>query len=534
MAGSNMKSLEKIYPLCRSFLSGTVWGSLLSETESKIRPADLPRLIAERAGSTGFPDFLPDLALLEWTRHKVSTAGVVFPREVKRLELNPTLEVIHLDWKLTPLLMDRTEDRDYPRPERGEEWVLVWRASGSGATNVTGATTAELLAVKMIAEDISPEEAAAAGGVPAGRIERSLYQAADQGILLAPPTRIRRQFPGPPGQKRCQTVETFTVQWHITNACDLHCRHCYDRSRRPPVTLKQGLEILDDLHNFCRDRHVKGHVCFTGGNPFMYPRFFELYRGAVERGFAASILGNPTPREQMKKLIAIQPPGYFQVSLEGLREHNDVMREAGHFGRVIEFLKLLRELEISSAVMLTLTKDNIDQVLPLAKMLEGKTDHFTFNRLSPVGEGADLQLPSKQEYIDFLDKYADAFRAIAPLGYKDNLINIVLNRRGLKLFDGCSGYGCGAAFNFITILPDGEAHACRKFPSPIGNVLRDGIPGVYDSELARRYRQGPAACRECSLRPVCGGCMAITRSFGLDIFTDRDPFCFKNADDRST
>ncbi len=531
MAGSNMKILEKIYPLCRSFLSGTAWRSLLSDAGSKIRPADLPRLIAERAGSTGFPDFLPDLALLEWTRHEVSAAGVVFAREVKRLELNPTLEVIHLNWKLTPLL-NRVEDQTSPTPVPGEEWVLVWRPFGSGKTNVKAASKAELLAVKMLAEDITREEAAAAGGVPAGRIERSLYQAADQGILLAPPTRLRRQFPGSPDQGRRQAVKTFTVQWHITNACDLHCRHCYDRSRRSPLTLKQGLEILDALGGFCRDRNVRGHVCFTGGNPFLYPRFFELYQGAADRGFSTSILGNPTPREQMEKLIAIQPPGYFQVSLEGLREHNDVMREAGHFGRVIEFLKLLRELGISSAVMLTLTKDNIGQVLPLAKMLEKKTDHFTFNRLSPVGEGADLPLPSKQEYIDFLEKYVDACRAIAPLGYKDNLINIVLNRRGLKLFDGCSGYGCGAAFNFITILPDGEAHACRKFPSPIGNVLKDGIAGVYDSAPARRYRQGPAACRDCSLRTVCGGCMAITRGFGLDIFTDRDPFCFKEAEKR--
>ena len=46
------------------------------------------------------------------------------------------------------------------------------------------------------------------------------------------------------------------------------------------------------------------------------------------------------------------------------------------------------------------------------------------------------------------------------LGYKDNLLNVVLHERGLAPLGGCTGFGCGAAFNFVhTILPDGEVHA---------------------------------------------------------------------------
>ncbi|NDY43751.1 hypothetical protein G3N55_13020, partial [Dissulfurirhabdus thermomarina] len=41
--------------------------------------------------------------------------------------------------------------------------------------------------------------------------------------------------------------------------------------------------------------------------------------------------------------------------------------------------------------------------------------------------------------------------------FKDNLLNALLHREGLPLSDGCTGYGCGAAFNFIALLPDGEA-----------------------------------------------------------------------------
>jgi radical SAM protein with 4Fe4S-binding SPASM domain len=112
------------------------------------------------------------------------------------------------------------------------------------------------------------------------------------------------------------------------------------------------------------------------------------------------------------------------------------------------------------------------------------------------------------------------------MGVKDNLINIILRDRGMPPFGGCTGYGCGAAFNFASLLADGEVHACRKFPSPIGNVRHQSISEIYDSDQARNYRNGSRACQSCAVRPVCGGCLACAHSSGLNVFEDKDPFCF--------
>jgi len=177
-------------------------------------------------------------------------------------------------------------------------------------------------------------------------------------------------------------------------------------------------------------------------------------------------------------------------------------------------------------VMLTLTNDNINQVLPLAQLLRDRADVFHFNRLSLVGEGANLKLPDVRTYRTFLESYLDAARENPVMGIKDNLINIVRRGRGIDPFGGCTGYGCGAAFNFMTLLADGEVHACRKFPSLIGNIHRQCIAEIYDSEQALRYRSGSAGCRSCTIRPVCGGCLASAYSHGLDVFAIKDPFCF--------
>jgi radical SAM protein with 4Fe4S-binding SPASM domain len=71
-----------------------------------------------------------------------------------------------------------------------------------------------------------------------------------------------------------------------------------------------------------------------------------------------------------------------------------------------------------------------------------------------------------------------------------------------------------------------DLHACRKFPSPIGNINRKSLAQIYDSRVAKRYRKGNCACTKCPIKPLCGGCMASIHSHGLDIFRDRDPYCF--------
>jgi selenobiotic family peptide radical SAM maturase len=419
-------------------------------------------------------------------------------------------------------------ERGVPEPAGGGI-VLVWKGPRDGVVRSRAAGPDDLLALKLVVEEIDPAAAAAAGGLSVAGVEGAIRRGEDEGLLLRPRSLLRRPADFPRGEiagERFFETEGFTLQWHLTQACDLHCRHCYDRSPRAQLPLDAALGVLDDLLAFCRARAVRGAVSFSGGNPLLHPDFLAIYRAAVERGLAPAILGNPAARERIEAIVAVRRPCFYQVSLEGLPEHNDRIRGAGHFDRTVRFLETLRELGVSSMVMLTLTDENLGQVLPLADRLRGLVDDFHFNRLAMVGEGASLRLPGREAYERFLEAYLDAAAGNRMLGIKDNLFNIVLRRRGRPPFGGCTGFGCGAAFNFLALLPDGEAHACRKFPSPVGNLVRDGLAAVYDSPAAARHRAGCAACAACAIRPVCGGCLAVARGFGLDGSRERDPLCF--------
>lgn len=517
------------YPACRSIVGTERWDRLIRDR----RPSNDPELLIRslvQAGGRGIPEFLHDLARLEWTIENVRTGEERIPEDVEEICVNPAVRLLELSWKNLTHFLARYKTGTHAEPAPGRELVLVWKDPRENRVKYRAASQEDLLALKITSERINIESAAGEGGVPVGVIDSVIDEAVRDGILLSPPSQIVRD----PSifsvndyiDGSFLSSRSFTLQWHITQACDLHCRHCYDRSSRSPMSLDQGIRILDDVRRFCRSRHVMKAVSFTGGNPFLYPHFPDLYRAASDRGFSIGILGNPTERKKIEELAAIRKPTHFQVSLEGLQDQNDYIRGEGHFNRVMEFLKVLRELGIFSMVMLTLTKSNMKEIIPLAGILNGHADRFHFNRLSMVGEGANLVLPDREEYLAFLDSYDKAVQNNPVLGLKDNMLSVLWHKKGLEPFGGCTTFGCGAAFNFLAVLSDGEAHACRKFPSPVGNIFRQGIAEIYDSARAKRYRAGCTACRSCKLHAVCGGCLAVAHSLGRNIFEEKDPYCF--------
>lgn len=518
-----------LYRACRAVLGEATWLRLSSRESKALVSRNLSTALT-RIEDDSIPRFLPNLARLEEVYASVEESKGFLVREVELPSVNPTLQILELSWSNLTSFLDRHLKFSEVHPVQKDERVVLWYHALSGRVIARPAADEDLLILKMVVEGIAPEAVAAEGGLPVGAVDNALYRAGESGLLLMPRSRLRRDLDvfhsknGIPEQYL--SSPSFTLQWHITQACELHCKHCYDRSTRTPIPFSTAVRILDDLRLFCNNRYVTGAVSFSGGNPLLHPEFSKIYRAAAERGFALAILGNPAPWEKIAELIEIQMPAFYQVSLEGLRDHNDTIRGHGHFDRVMTFLDVLKELRVPSMVMLTITSENIGQVLSLAEVLRDKADVFHFNRLSLVGKGANLKLPDVRTYRTFLESYLDAARDNPVMGIKDNLINIIRQDRGNAPFGGCTGYGCGAAFNFMALLADGEVHACRKFPSLIGNIYRQGIAEIYDSEQAQRYRSGCAACRSCKIRPVCGGCLASTHGHDLDVFESKDPFCF--------
>lgn len=493
------------------------------------------QMVRENTEKFNLPAYVPEIAAMEGHEFKLTNHLIPVNFYSDHWIINPGLTIFSNTWKHLAGQLDRNIHGCQLEPVEGNEQVMIWPVPNDDKSMSRPVTNEDLLVLKMTMEKMNSKRVAQLADKNIAEINSALLQAMEAGIILGPPSKIVRTHPLETAKvsnedetvfKTFRTSRVFALQWHITQACDLSCRHCYDRTHSEPLDLSQEIAILDSLHDFCSTHNLFGQVSFTGGNPLLHPHFHRLYREASDRGFFIGILGNPTTRDEIEALIAIQQPSFYQVSLEGLEPHNDYIRGPGHFQRVMNFLQILKQTGIYSKIMLTLTRDNLNQVIPLGEFLKDSINLYTFNRLSLMGEGANLVMTEPCSYNNFLEQYLDAAKIHTTFELKDNLFNILLHKDQSPLFGGCTGYGCGAAFNFISILSTGEAHACRKFPSPIGDITRQSLTEIYHSDIADRYRKGPDECSSCQLNLVCRGCMASAYSHGLDVFVKKDPYCF--------
>ena len=371
-----LEQLKKTFPLCADRLPCRFWDEMRTSANLSEAIAGFPGQVAEFVERPGCAGCLPDLARVELARERLRNRRHDAASAEEELQINPSLELLEVAWSpLLPLL-----DGELVEPQPASQLLAFWRHPRSGRQRWALATAEELLALKMVAEQLDPQQVAATTGRPVGVIDAILEKGVNMGLLLSPPSRLMRDdgFPVPentPG--KFLQAEVFTLQWHITQRCNLHCRHCYDRSECADVDLARGLETLDQLRAFCLRHQVGGHVTFTGGNPFMHPDFFDLYQAARDRNLSLAILGNPVTEGELDALLQIARPAFFQVSLEGLEEHNDSIRGRGNFSAILDFLDLLRSKGVYSMVMLTLTRGTLDQVLPLAERLRDRVDLFT-------------------------------------------------------------------------------------------------------------------------------------------------------------
>jgi selenobiotic family peptide radical SAM maturase len=297
----NADHLNSIYPVSRSVAGNSLWDAAVAAAGANAGPDAL--FGALRAAADTLPGFLHDFLRLEHRFWLLKGRAADIPASVDNLNVNPTVAIEEVRWRGLSILLEpgagRTAD-----PVEGPEHLLLWFDPQSKHARIKPVANDDLLALKMVAEGITPEAVAAEGGIAIGNLDNLIDRAVRQGLLLAPASRLRRDPSVFTARQKSDeeflVSDSFTLQWHITQVCDLHCKHCYDRTDRSPLAFEQAVRVLDDLRSFCRERSARCAISFTGGNPLLHPRFLDIYRAAVERGFGTAILGNPAPRARIE------------------------------------------------------------------------------------------------------------------------------------------------------------------------------------------------------------------------------------------
>jgi radical SAM protein with 4Fe4S-binding SPASM domain len=338
--------------------------------------------------------------------------------------------------------------------------------------------------------------------------------------------------------------KTFTLQWHITERCNWHCKHCYqsEEYKKEELSLAQMKVVFNQYILLIKHLGIHRNSAFinvTGGEPFMRKDFFEFLKYLHKKGhlFNLGILSNGSfiTKKNAKKLKSLGV-SYYQISIEGLEEYNDSIRGKGSFKKIIRAIKILNSEGIRTHTSLTLTNDNIKDIPELCNILEKAGTHkINTRRLIPIGTGTQfknqiIEPLALQNYYILSKKINENFKKEGKefyihIGCESGVFNDeVLNEKEKKncaIIDG----------RIITVMSNGDVLPCRRLPVVIGNVINQNLFELWYSsnflwEL-RNLNNAHPFCKKCKNFDSCfGGAKCLTYTYYNKFFVP-DVQCWK-------
>jgi radical SAM/SPASM domain protein of ACGX system len=335
----------------------------------------------------------------------------------------------------------------------------------------------------------------------------------------------------------------FSIQWHITDTCDQRCKHCYifSQNNGKPIiemTWEQITAVLANAERMCEQVDRMPYFYITGGDPVLHKDFWRLLELLKDKGISFSLMGNPF---HLSSEVCGQLWKYgcerYQMSLDGLAETHDMIRKNGSFEATLEKIPLINNAGIKSVIMTTISETNIHEIPALIDVVvENRVDIFAFARYCPTNFEKSAHI-TPGEYRDLLDTCWHKFETYkdsdTTFNLKDHLWTLYLYEKGLFtipdmldpniIYDGCN---CG--IGHITILPNGDVHACRRMESVIGNIFTDSLADVFLGEKMDAYRSFEKfeKCSKCELLRFCRGCPAVAYGHTHNFYSP-DPQCWK-------
>ena len=330
-------------------------------------------------------------------------------------------------------------------------------------------------------------------------------------------TDCEQTTPSQPSPTHC-----FTLQWHITHRCNLHCTHCYQEDRSAFAERGAMDRVLDQFDALLELTGCRGHVNVTGGEPLTHPELFGLLRRIRERGHSFALLTNGTliGREEARLLKSLGA-SYVQVSLDGMRKTHDAIRGAGAFDAAVDGLcRLLRE-DVDATVAFTAQSENRRQLPALAVFCRdlGVRKLWYDRVVIPADrDEKSLSLTAKQA------------RRLMRTGARLQRSCPVTNQRALQFRRARPKqiYRCEAGRHLLALLADGTVMPCRRLPIPVGNVLETDLCTIWRTAptlQALREETVPSDCEGCRYAESCRGgarCIAYAKTGRWDL---RDPDC---------
>ena len=307
---------------------------------------------------------------------------------------------------------------------------------------------------------------------------------------------------------------------HITNLCNLRCKHCYasaGNKLKDELTYEEITDIIDQL-----DEMNINYITVSGGEPLAREDVFDIIKYIRNKNINVMITTNGTliDEQVIKKLKELKVDS-VQISIDShIPEVHDKFRgEVGCFEKAVNGIRLCKKNNIKVSLMSTLStinRENINELIQFAVNLG--VDGFAMKRFVPEEHGnneKEIAITSKdlKKCLEIIyssrQKYKNCFFTTNdPLfSFIDGTAEVMysLTKENKNLCGGCS---LGKMAFIIT--PDGEVGMCTRLYTKIGSIREKKIKQIIEENKLlnticnRDNLKGK--CGRCKYKRICGGC----------------------------
>lgn len=320
----------------------------------------------------------------------------------------------------------------------------------------------------------------------------------------------------------------------LTLKCNENCFHCGSRcSAQMPhgLELEQYKSLLDEVkENF----GTKLMIALTGGEPLLYPKFFDLVEYIRSLGFPWGMTSNGTliTKDTARRLKECGMRT-ISVSIDGVRDtHNRYRKMERGYELAMRGIQNLIDLNSFDSIMVT-TVVNHENISELDELFEIFNDmdinEWRLTGLEPIGramEAANMQL-TPTDYRILMEFIRDKREQKLPVEYScSHFLGLEYEADVRDWY-----FLCNAGVYVAGIMVNGAVGACLDIPrnerTVQGNIFQDNFTDIWKNcfEIFRTLlSERNSRCTHCPQSRWCEG----GSYHSWDYEKDEPKVCFKD------
>lgn len=336
--------------------------------------------------------------------------------------------------------------------------------------------------------------------------------------------------------KDSQVPPPLVYKFILTLKCNLRCKMCMLWGRvgwckkEPAQVVSKELDwnMLKDTINRAAEFHPS--FIFSGGEPLLYSHFEDLAKLLKEKRCFAYICTNGLLLDKFKYIISENPYLTFLVSLDGLKEENDLLRGKGIYEKVTDNIRLLKSLKNPPyiGIQFTIMPENVTNMYKFCKeMVKLDVDWILLNLCWFISEGQAKEYERfmfkdfniiPRTHLGYLypyhldkEKFVSQFRKIRSEKWPIQISCYLKEPEDVYIYVDRPQIPPGNRFCYkqwlrMDVTPSGDATPCILFPDlTFDNLKEKSVLEIWNStcyeKFRRKIRRGPL--------PVCSKCDAL-------------------------